>query len=64
MVYRSLMLFFSKMRRHEKFEELVKACGDWWMNNKPESPGKKRVREEDEDEQVPDFLELTEMMGV
>ena len=28
-----LMVFFSKMRKHEESEELVKACGNWLPTN-------------------------------
>ena len=63
----TLMSFFSKMRQHDGFEDLLSASDDWIADNKPEKKTRtKRQRDSgcEEDDEEPTFLEFTEMMGV
>ena len=54
------------MRQHDGFLDLVSACDDWVMGNKPAKITRKRQRilDSETNEDEPSFLEFTQVMGV
>ena len=58
-------MFFSKMRQHERFDELKWASGVLWEGNRPGKRMRKElIADEEEDDEQPNFMAFTEMMGV
>ncbi len=60
----ALLKFFSRVRRHDMFDQIVDFCREWWSENNVEGRTKKKARTELEEEKVPNFLEFTQMMEV
>ena len=64
-MHESLVMFFSKMRQHERFDELKGASGVLWEDNRPGKRARKElIADDDEEDEQPNFMAFTEMMGV
>ena len=60
-----MVLFFSRMKKHERFNELETACMEWWAEHMPGKRAKKALlADAEEDPGEPSFLAFTQMMGI